>query len=94
MNKSDINSGAQSAQNLAMLSALQNAKTLECECGGMIFQPALVIKVISPILSPTGKEEHYPIEVMVCKKCGKIPAEFSDPNNIIPKELIRNKIKL
>lgn len=51
---------------------LKNAANIECSCGGIIFEPAMVFKKISPILSPSGKEEILPIDVMVCKKCGRI----------------------
>lgn len=50
-------------------------------CGGKTFTETVVLKKLSPILSPTGKEELYPIPVFTCSKCGTIPNEFlSKPN--------------
>lgn len=72
---------------------IKNFKTITCECGGMIFENAFVLKRISSIISPTGKEETYPLEVIVCKKCGKIPEELG-LNDILPEEIISKKIKL
>lgn len=60
----------------------------ECECGGRLFEGAVVAKKISPIISPSGKEEFYPIEVLYCVSCKKIPSFIY--NNIpvsVPDEL-------
>lgn len=45
----------------------------ECQCGGRIFEPALMFKRISPIISPTQQEEHAPLEIFICRSCGEIP---------------------
>ncbi len=44
---------------------------VECKCGSIVFQPALRIKRISPILSKIGKEETATMNVVVCAKCGE-----------------------
>ncbi len=71
---------------------IRNAKTLKCEdCGGMIFEEKILIKTISALLSPSGKQETAPIPVMICNSCGKVPRIF-DPQNILP-EIVKCKIK-
>lgn len=75
--------------------AIDNAKNVTCECGGMIYQKAFIIKEISALLSGTGSTEIMPIEVIVCKNCGKIPSQLMDQNsNIIPSELISKPQKI
>lgn len=50
-------------------------------CGSKIFVEAAVLKKLSPILSPSGKEELYPIPMFACIKCGTIPDEYRNRNN-------------
>lgn len=38
-------------------------------------------------MSPTGREEIIPVEVVICKKCGKIPKFFYSKINDIPEGL-------
>lgn len=65
---------------------VKNAKTLTCDCGGMIFESGMVIKKISALVSPSGMEMEIPIQVLICKNCGLIPREM-DPDNVLPEEL-------
>jgi hypothetical protein len=44
---------------------------VECECGNNTFDSKMMFKKCSAILSPSGKEEHVPVEIVVCTKCGK-----------------------
>ncbi len=44
-----------------------------CEKGVQVFENAMVFKRLSPIISPTGKEEMVPAEIVICKQCGKAP---------------------
>lgn len=53
---------------------LSQAPWLTCECGNELFTPAVMFKKLSMLVSPTGKEENYPVEVVICTKCGKIPS--------------------
>lgn len=69
---------------------IKRSKTLTCECGNMIFQPAVVFKKLSPILSPTSKEEIIPLDVVICSKCGKVPSEFN-VEDILPEEVLAKK---
>jgi hypothetical protein len=58
-----------------------------CEQGIQIFEAAYVFKRLSPILSPTGKEEMIPAEVVVCRQCGKVPSFITDKIADFPEEL-------
>ena len=69
---------------------IKQSKTLTCDCGGMLFHGGMVFKKISQFLSPTGKEELFPMEVIICDKCGKVPTEFNT-HNIIPTEVLAKK---
>ena len=51
------------------------------KCGSKLFTEAVVLKKLSPIISPTGKEELYPIPVYVCVKCQTIPEEYMSKHN-------------
>jgi hypothetical protein len=66
---------------------IRQSKNVICDCGGILFRPGLAFKKISQFVSPTGKEELYPIELLICEKCGKVPNEFN-AHNIIPEELL------
>ena len=46
-----------------------------CEdCGNAVFIPAVFLRRLSPIVSPTGKEAMIPIQVYSCGNCGKVPS--------------------
>jgi len=52
---------------------LKDAETMECEkCNNKIFIQGYVIKKMSAILSPTGKEVIAPIQVFNCGSCGEL----------------------
>ena len=69
---------------------LKLSKNVACDCGGMMFSEKMMFKKISAIISPTGKEEMYPMNVTVCESCGKVPTEFN-PYGLIPKEFLAQK---
>lgn len=69
---------------------IKSAPMAVCDCGGMIFKDLLTFKKISQFISPTGNDELYPIQVIVCEKCNKIPSWFIK-DDVIPKELIATK---
>lgn len=77
-------------QNILTPELLKSFKNVTCECGGLIFEEAVILKKISALITPSGREELYPLEVLVCKKCGKIPKEL-DVGNILPDEIIATK---
>lgn len=61
---------------------------VSCSCGGMIFDSAVMVKKVSPLLSPTGKEEIIPADMIICRSCGKIPEFYAKKIKGIPEELI------
>jgi hypothetical protein len=68
---------------------IRNSKTVTCECGGILFQEKVFFKILSPLISPSGKEELVPMPVFVCSDCGKVPS-FFDSQNLLP-DAIRAK---
>lgn len=58
-------------QDLAM------AKDLKCEsCETTTFVPVFVIKQISALVSPTGRETNVPLQTFACSKCSHVNKEF------------------
>lgn len=70
---------------------VKNAKTVVCPCGGKVFSEKMMFKTISPIVSPTGKEELFPLNLVVCESCGKVPSVFN-PHGVIPEELVSSDL--
>jgi len=66
---------------------MKGFKTLTCDCGGQLFHSGIVIKKISAFVAPSGKEEMYPLEVLICESCGKVPNE-TDVMNIFPESVL------
>ena len=71
---------AQNFDNIGMANVakqIYNSPTIVCpKCGSKVFKEAVILKKVSKVISPTGKEELYPIPVFVCNSCGAIPDEF------------------
>jgi hypothetical protein len=65
---------------------IRSSKNVTCECGGMLFSEKVFFKVLSPLLSQSGKAEMIPMPVFVCEKCGKVPQIF-DAQNVLPDEI-------
>lgn len=63
---------------------------INCSCGGRLFDSAVMVKRISPLLSPSGKEELLPADVIICRSCGKIPSFYASKIKGIPEDLISN----
>ena len=56
---------------------LSQATDLECaECGNKTFAPGFVLKKISALLSPTGKETMVPVQIFECSRCHQVPEQF------------------
>ena len=72
---------------------IRNSKNVTCDCGGVFFQEKMLFKIISPLLTSSGREEMQMIPVIICDKCGLIPSVF-DPQNIISEELKTRKTKI
>ena len=58
---------------------LTHAKTLSCEkCEGVGFRQTLMLKKLSPLVSPNGKEAIIPVGVFACDSCGHVNKEFAE----------------
>ena len=58
---------------------LTHAKTLECEkCQCKGFKQTMMLKKLSPLLSPTGQEAIIPVAAFACESCGHVNKEFAD----------------
>lgn len=73
---------------------MKSFPSLECECGGHLFQPGVVFKRISALISPKGVEEIYPIEVLICQACHKVPRTFPSSDLLPEDALAKSKIRL
>jgi hypothetical protein len=56
--------------------------------GNYLFEPVMMFKRVSPLVSPSGREEMVPVEVMLCKACGKVPKFMAERIPGLPEELI------
>ena len=58
-------------------SQLAQAESVTCEsCSNHTFVTVMMMKRISPIISPTGKEAVVPIQTFACNACGFVNKEF------------------
>ena len=58
------------------------AQNIVCpKCGSKLFKEVVALKRISPLVSPTGKEEIIPIPMFACIQCGEIPDEYKNRKN-------------
>lgn len=56
---------------------LSNAQDVVCDnCGNYTFQEVTLMKRISALVSPTGKEAIVPIPTFACNACGFINKQF------------------
>lgn len=63
---------------------LSNAEDITCErCGNYTFEQVALMKKVSALISPTGKEGVVPIPVFACAACGNINAGFLP---VLPKQ--------
>ena len=59
-------------------SHLAQAENVTCEhCANQTFVGVMMMKRISPIISPTGKEAVVPIQTFACNACGFVNKAFS-----------------
>lgn len=63
------------------LSNLIDSPNIVCECGCKTFIPAVVLKSVSKLVSPTGKDEILDLPVYICSKCGKVPDYYKNSPN-------------
>ena len=58
---------------------LTHATTLECEeCKCKGFKQTMMLKKLSPLVSPTGQEAIIPVAAFCCEQCGHINKEFEE----------------
>ena len=58
---------------------LTHATTLECEkCGAKGFRQTMMLKKLSPLVSPNGQEAIIPVGVFACDSCGHVNKEFAE----------------
>ena len=63
---------------------LEDAETMICQkCGNKIFIQGYVIKKISAIMSPTGKEVIAPLQVFNCGNCGTMLPLSDELNELV-----------
>lgn len=56
---------------------LSKAQDVTCDnCGNYTFQEVVLMKKVSALVSPTGKEGIVPIPVFACNACGNINKQF------------------
>lgn len=56
---------------------INNAQDVTCdECGNYTFEEVVLMKRISALVSPTGKEAIVPIPTFACNACGFINKQF------------------
>jgi hypothetical protein len=56
---------------------LDQTNEIKCdECESTVFHPAFLLRKVSPLVSPSGKEAVIPIQVFACDSCGHINEEF------------------
>lgn len=66
--------GEQPAQMNLNVMELDN---LRCEhCNNQVFQPLFIIKKISALQSPSGKESLAPMQIFACTNCGMVPNQL------------------
>ena len=50
---------------------------VKCEkCENQTFKQTLLLRKVSPLVSPNGQEQYVPIAVFACEKCGHVNSEF------------------
>ena len=60
--------------------SLKDTQEFVCDCGNDVFLPVFKFRVISALISPTGKESMIPVQQFQCTDCGNIPSKFALPN--------------
>ena len=56
---------------------LNNVDNVTCEkCNNSTFVPTFIIKQVSALMSPTGKETLIPIQLFQCSKCDHVNKQF------------------
>ena len=65
----------------AMKGVMDSPNIVCSVCGSKVFIPAVVLKKVSSLSSPTGKEMIADIPLYVCAQCGEIPDCYKTMRN-------------
>lgn len=60
---------------------LNKVPTERCKCGSNQWKIVYLIKKVSALMSPTGKETVVPIQIFACDKCSKVSPMFNNLND-------------
>lgn len=73
----------------------RDLKWLDCGCDkhATLFQEVVMFKHLPKLMSPSGKEEIIPVDVVICKTCGKIPQFYANKIQDLPINLISESTK-
>ena len=56
---------------------LKSAEDVKCDqCENIYFTPAVLIKKISALMSPTGQEIMAPVQIFQCSSCSHVNEKF------------------
>jgi len=58
------------------LNLKEDTQEFACECGNDVFLPVYKFRMLSALISPSGKESLIPIQQFQCTSCGSIPSKF------------------
>ena len=58
---------------------ISQTTAMKCEkCGNNTFKQTMMLRKLSAIVSPNGKETIIPVGVFACEACGHINKEFQE----------------
>ena len=69
--------------------SLNDARDMNCDCGGNTFMPGFRFKKMSKLITGQAQDAIIPIEMYLCTQCGKalqelLPLELRDkPSSIV-----------
>jgi|TARA_R110000824_G_scaffold228206_1_gene416028 hypothetical protein len=56
---------------------IEDLTDIECDdCQGKYFRPVAMMKRLSPLVNPSGKEQIVPMQVFRCDDCGHVNEIF------------------
>ncbi len=62
----------------------EDTELVLCKCGESIFEQVFMIRKLSALISPTGKEEQFQIPLILCRVCGEpLEGEDEEPSAIV-----------
>ncbi len=62
---------------------INECPNVQCSCGSILWDNAMIVKRISPIYSSNGEQQFANIPVIVCKKCGNDIRLAIDTKNFV-----------